>query len=177
MTSKFFKIALTRVHTLYHNFWTWYLNVVYTISVLCPTLPTVRPLENRTVAHFSYEIGSLWKVGVAFFAGPTHQPFWWFHTWARFLAQYRYCTDGTPKNFVQKNLYQRYQVRTEGTHGKTFLADLQLVRTDGTNGKKFVQIYHWYVPMVQMRNHFLQNYHWYVPMVQNGKIFSIFAQK
>ena len=58
------------------------------------------------------------------------------HTWARFLAQYRYCTDGTPKNFVQKNLYQRYQVRTEGTHGKTFLADLQLVRTDGTNGKK-----------------------------------------
>ena len=37
---------------------------------------------------------------------------------------------------MQKNLYQRYQVRTEGTHGKTFLADLQLVRTDGTNRKK-----------------------------------------
>ena len=37
---------------------------------------------------------------------------------------------------MQKNLYQRYQVRTEGTHGKKFLADLQLVRTDGTNGKK-----------------------------------------
>ena len=38
---------------------------------------TVRPLENRTVAHFSYEIEYLWKVGVAFFAGPTHQHFWW----------------------------------------------------------------------------------------------------
>ena len=37
---------------------------------------------------------------------------------------------------MQKNLYQRYQVRTEGTHGKKFLADLQLVRTNGTTGKK-----------------------------------------
>ena len=36
---------------------------------------TVMLMKNRTVAHFSYEIGSLWSVGVAFFEGPTHQPF------------------------------------------------------------------------------------------------------
>ena len=34
-------------------------------------------IENRTVAHFSYEIGSLWRVGVAYFEGPTHLPFGW----------------------------------------------------------------------------------------------------
>ena len=113
------------------------------------------------------------------------------HTWAWFLAQYRYCTDGTPKNFVQKNLYQRYQVRTEGTHGKKFLADLQLVRTDGTNGKKIRAD----LPLVRTdgtngkkiltdlplarttctdEKIFLKKS---VPAIQNGKIFSIFAQK
>ena len=62
----------------------------------------------------------------------------------------------------------------DGTHGKTFLADLQLVRTDGTNGKKIRAD----LPLVRTdgtnEKIFLTIS---VPAVQNGKIFSIFAQK
>ena len=74
---------------------------------------------------------------------------------------------------MQKNLYQRYQVHTEGTHGKTFLADLQLVRTDGTNGKKIRAD----LPLVRTdgtnEKIFLTKS---VPAVQNGK-FSQFLPK